>query len=298
MRVCARHIVPGGTPRVRFREYACSVFTLLPSRKAVVKAIKRGGFTIDGAAASTGSWVSPGQVIEFLDPDTPAAPTYSLRLRVLFEDEHVAVVEKPAGVVVNGNRFRTLEHALPYNLSASRERDALSAPRPVHRLDGPTGGLLLAAKTARAMVALGRQFEERAVDKRYRAVVMGQLEGEGLIDAPVDGRQAVTAYRAVRGAPSLRSGRLTLLDLWPGTGRTHQLRRHLAGAGFPILGDAAYGPPGRVLRGKGLFLAAVELSFEHPLSGERLGFTMDDPPKFASLLEREERRWRAYNEST
>ncbi len=295
MNVIARHVVPAGAPRVRFREYACEVFAVFPSRKGVVKAIKRGEFTIDGTLAGTGTWVLPGQVIEHVDPEGSAPKPFALRLRVVFEDEHVAVVVKPAGMVVNGSRFKTIENALPFNLAASSEYDALRRPLPVHRLDSPTCGLLLAAKTARAMVGLGRQFEERSVEKRYRAVVIGRLDGEGLIDAPVDGREAVTMYRAVRHASSLRSGSLTLLDLWPQTGRTHQLRRHLALAGFPILGDAAYGPEGLILRGKGLFLAAVEVSFAHPLTGARLGFAMDDPPKFAGLLEREERRFMKYN---
>ena len=295
MNVTARHVVPQGAHRVRFREYACDVFVVFPSRKGVVKAIKRGEFTIDGTVAGTGSWVLPGQVIEHVDPERSGPKPFVLRLRVVFEDEHIAVVEKPAGIVVNGNRFRTIENALPLNLATSPCYDALRRPRPVHRLDGPTSGLLLAAKTSRAMVSLGRQFEDGTVDKRYRAIVMGRVEGEGLIDAPVDGRRAVTAYHSVRHVPSLRSGRLSLLDLWPRTGRTHQLRRHLAEAGFPILGDAAYGPEGLVLNGKGLFLAAVGLRFDHPLTGTRLDFAMDDPPKFASLLDREDRRWRKYN---
>jgi RluA family pseudouridine synthase len=288
------HIVPPGTPPERFSDYAFRVFTVIPSRKGVRKAIARGAFTLDGVTAETGMWVMPGQVIELAENDSDPRPDFRLRLDVVHQDDHLALINKPAGVPVNGNAFKTVENALRPNLAPSTAADALRRPLPVHRLDSATSGLLIIAKTARAQAGLGRLFEERRIAKRYRALLIGRLEGSGEIDTPIDGRNASTHYAALRHGPSLRSGWLTLVECEPRTGRTHQIRRHFSQAGHPVLGDPLYGVPGLVLKSKGLFLCAVEVSFAHPVTGETVRGRIEEPAKFSTFLERERRRWDKY----
>ncbi len=151
------------------------------------------------------------------------------------------------------------------------------------------------AKTARALMATHRAFQERRVRKTYRALAVGRLDGEGTVSEPVDGRAAITRWRAVDHCRSLKAGWLTTVELSPVTGRTHQLRRHLAALGTPILGDVAYGIDGLVYRGKGLFLWAVALRLDHPITGQPLALRVEEPPKFASMRAREERRWRRHH---
>lgn len=289
------HKVPENVQGVRLSDYARIAFPMIPSRKAAAKAIKRGELRIDGEPAHSGSWIEAGQMLEWVDLQQAAPKTYRLPLEVVFEDEYLAVINKPPGIEVSGNKFKTVENALAGSLSPSAQPDALRWPRPVHRLDYSTSGLLLVAKTAGAQVFLGQQFEEKTIRKRYRAVVTGMPSASGRVDEPINDMPAQSEYSAVETVPSLRSGQLTLVDLYPLTGRTHQLRIHMAAIGHPIVGDQKYGPEGNVLKGKGLFLAAVELSFPHPAERRELTISIDTPPKFDSLLKREQTRWEKFN---
>jgi RluA family pseudouridine synthase len=290
--VVRQHIVPDGTSPVRLSDYVCRNIDLFPSRKSARKAIGKGLVLIDGVSRGTGYFVAPGTIIEILGGEASTAVVYERPIPVLYEDDCIAVVFKPPGLRTNGNQFKTLEHALPFNLNRSVSIDVLPAPLPVHRLDTPTSGLVIAAKRSSASVSLGRQFQNREVLKRYRAVVTGSVVGGGIIDAALDGRDAVTQFNAVRRVRSLRNGWLTLLDLWPATGREHQLRRHLSGNGHPVLGDPLYGVEGHVLKSKGLFLSAVEISFRHPEKKWILNIRVRDPDKFTTFMDREERRWK------
>ncbi len=294
MTVIETHMVPEGTPRIRFSDYACDVIMSIPSRKGIKNAIKRGDFLIDGVRGETGTWILPGQKIELMADESSLPGIYDLRLEVVYEDEHIAAVVKPAGILVNGNSFRTVENSLPLNLKNSSEPDALRRPKPVHRLDLATSGLLLAAKTMKAQVSLGEQFEKKIIKKRYRAIVQGRINAPGKIESTVDGRRASTDYSPVKCIRSLRNEWLTLVDLFPHTGRTHQLRRHMAEMGHPIVGDTIYGHEGNVFKGKGLFLAAVELTLIHPAGGDEINIRIDEPEKFRTYMEREERRWGKY----
>ena len=293
--VLQSHIVPGSAERSRFSEYAIGLFPPLNSRNAVKKTIKKGRLLLNGITAQTGSWVTPGSTIDLISDTENPGPEYRLELKKLYEDDHIAVIMKPAGVPVNGNFFKTIENALPFSLLPSTAEDALSRPMPLHRLDSRTSGLLLAAKTSSAMKELGLQFENRAVKKRYRAVVTGEIRKDGIINSPIDGRAALTVYKPVRTAPSLKYGYLTLVDLFPETGRTHQIRIHLSAIGHPILGDNLYGTGGSILRGKGLFLCAVEHSFIHPLFRTPLSVSINHPAKFNSIMIREQMRLRKDN---
>jgi len=141
------------------------------------------------------------------------------------------------------------------------------------------------------MVGLGRAFEARQIKKTYVALALGRLMGQGEVHTDVGGREAHTDYSVLEHAQSLHTDWLSLVELRPHTGRTHQLRQHLASLGHPILGDDLYTPDGPVLKGGGLFLAAVGLELSHPVSGEPLNIQIDPPPKFRSTLDREARRW-------
>ena len=208
----------------------------------------------------------------------------------------IALIHKPAGIVVSGNQFHTVQNALLHNLKVSKAVDAFKLPRPVHRLDHATSGLLLIAKTTSANIALSQQFENKTIQKRYQAVVIGKLAADkGKIEQAIEGKIAVTKYEVKQISPSLKTQHLSLLDLYPLTGRTHQLRIHLANLGHPILGDKLYHGTHPLLQGKGLFLCAVELSFEHPLNKKKMNFCMEAPNKFSYRMEQEKRRWEIKN---
>ena len=289
------HVVPDEiTGTIRLKDYAFEVFSTIPSRKGIAKAIKRGEFLIDGQTADTGRWIQPGQKIEHIDLQLTTPREYRLEMEVVFEDEHMAIVNKPAGIEVNGNKFKTVENALEGNITPTTEPDALKWPRPVHRLDAPTSGLLIIAKTHTAQIELGRQFEDRVIKKRYRAIVMGKAPDSGTINTPIDGRDSLSDFKLVSHVPSLRSEHLSLVDLYPHTGRKHQLRLHMASIGHPILGDKQHGEDGNIFKGKGLYLCAVELQLNHPISRKQMTVSIDHPLKFTTTLEREQNRWERY----
>ncbi len=120
---------------------------------------------------------------------------------------------------------------------------------------------------------------------------------QGEIDFQVENKEAFTSYNISQSVPSLRNTHLSLLNLNPKTGRTHQIRKHLSGIGHPIFGDKLYGTEGEIYKGKGLFLAAVKVEFRHPITGEKMNISIDTPHKFTSLLVREERRFREYQKA-
>ena len=295
MHLLRSHIVPDNISPIRLGDYAFQLFGAWFSRKGIKKAIKRGAIRLDGKTVANGIWIRSGQIVEWYDLEEKPPKDYDLDLEVLFEDDFLAVVHKPAGIVVSGNQYRTIENALSGNLEPSTVLDALRWPKPVHRLDAPTAGLLVVAKSAKARVKLGQAFEQKTIQKTYHAIVIGKTPEQGLIDQEIEDKKALTKFERVQSAPSLKNEFLSLLRLHPETGRTHQLRRHLSGIGYPILGDALYGKAGLILKHKGLFLVATGLEFNHPIIEEPLQIQIDIPEKFKSLLEREQRRWEKYN---
>ena len=277
----------------RLDQYAAQNLHSLPSRKSAYKAAKRGALLVNGQTVEPSRFVYVNDEIILVESHA-RPPVYRLSLEVVWEDEWLAIISKPPGIPVNGNYARTIERALPFNLTATRAVDALTNPKPVHRLDAPTGGLLLVAKSAKSLMNLSRLFENGRIRKRYRAIVTGRLQRQSTIRLPVNGKHAETFYTVVEHSRSLRTDWLTTLDLIPVTGRTHQLRQHLAAIGHPIVGDSIYGAKKHVFRGKGLFLWAIELEFDHPESGEKIGITIDEPAKFNAYRGREARRWKKY----
>lgn len=245
------------------------IFSAIPSRKGLKKAIDNGLVLLDGRTAQSGDWVRGGEELTLLEKSQNGLPL-ELEIPVIFEDDHLAVVHKPPGIAVSGNQYRTLVRALPHNLGPSHCADALTNPQPAHRLDYPTGGLLLVGKTQSALAALSQKFAERTMEKVYIAITTGDMPPKGHISIAIDGHAAATRFERLDKRPTERYGVLTLVHLVPRTGRRHQLRKHMAALGCPILGDQRYANPEQRHPRKGLFLQAISLRFEHPVSGEEL----------------------------
>lgn len=275
----------------RLSDYCRGLFEELPSRKSVKKAILAGRFRLNNQSGTTGDWVRSGDHIYLLAPERNTGRIYKMTIGVLLETEDFAIVNKPAGLPVHGPQFRTLTNVLPHNIQPSGKKDALPTPYPLHRLDGPTSGLVLVAKTAAAHLHLGRLFAERQITKSYQAIVVGKTAEKGYMDQPIDGKVALSSYEQLNIAHSIKNGYLSHLQLFPETGRTHQLRIHLAQASHPIMGDRLYGTPGEIYKGQGLFLCATGLQFMNPFSAEEVKLQINPPAKFAKLLQREARMW-------
>lgn len=276
-------IVPPLEKAVRLSDLPSGTFSILPSRKGVKKAIDKGLVKLNGTTAQTGDWVSGGETLELLfEPNNQLV--FELKLEVIYEDDYLAVVNKPAGIEVSGNKRRTVTNALPFNVKTSREADALNRPQPAHRLDFPTTGALLVAKTRSALTKLNQAFQERHIRKDYLAVAIGDMPEQGEITFPVDGKPASSQFKRLQSMDSDRFNILNLVLLEPQTGRRHQLRKHLAAMGNPILGDRDYGLQGKVLKGKGLYLHAFKLRFNHPVTGVPVEIRSSVPEKMTKLF--------------
>lgn len=281
-----QHIVPEKCQE-RLSDYLIDVFEELPSRKAVKKAITKSRIRINGKVGKTGDYLSEGDVIELFD-EVAVHPPYKFKVEVVYEDDYFAVVNKPAGLKISGNEHQNLQNCLSFNLKSSSQADALVYPRPAHRLDKSTSGLVLVAKTYSYLRYFLDLFENRNITKEYHALVQGKLTGNGEIREDVDGKPSSSLYEVVQVIPSIKNDFLSLVSLDPKTGRKHQLRKHLASINHPIVGDNLYNLEGK-LKHKGLFLCATKLSLVLP--DEKL-FSVEIPlpKKFKSLIDRE-KRW-------
>ncbi|PHI20565.1 RNA pseudouridine synthase [Lewinellaceae bacterium SD302] len=277
-------VPPLSTPE-RLSDHLVGIFPIAASRKGIKKRIKKGHVSIDGRVGYTGDWLYGGEQIELLLPAIEVnSKKPNLQLTVHFEDDHLAVVEKPAGLLTSGNKWMTLANALPANLTPSRKTDALVYPQPAHRLDYATSGLVVVGKTASCLTRLGELFARRMIRKNYLAVVIGEIPERGNVEQSIDGKPASSTYERLDRQSSPRFGWLNLVRLSPATGRRHQLRIHLAALGCPILGDQKYGIEGLVLKGKGLYLHAHQLSFIHPITSEEIEVTSKVAKKFTKLF--------------
>jgi 23S rRNA pseudouridine1911/1915/1917 synthase len=227
----------------------------------------------------------------------------AMPVAVLYEDEHLLAIDKPPGMVVHpapGARRGTLVNALVHRFGVLAGVGEPDRPGIVHRLDRDTSGVLLVARTVAALEALARQFRERTVEKRYLAIVRGSPTADsGTIDRAVGrhprerkrmsvhsrrGRRAVTRWKVVERLPGA-----TLLRLAPETGRTHQLRVHLAALGHPIIGDRVYGVRRRARDDAAVAvprqaLHAEEIRFAHPADGHPVTIRAPLPDDFATVL--------------
>ena len=235
---------------------------------------------------------------EILHPTTLPQPQ-EIPLDIVYEDEHLLVVNKPKHMVVHpgaGNEQGTLVNALLAHCGSSLSGiNGVLRPGIVHRIDKDTSGLLVVAKTDAAHLGLSAQLEAHSMEREYRAVVHGRMrESEGVIDAPLarhpvhrkkmavvpGGRRAVTHYRVLEQFP-----RFCYLSCRLETGRTHQIRVHMASIGHPLAGDPLYGPA-RGLSIGGQCLHAAVLGFTHPVTGEFLRFVSPLPDYFEALLKK------------
>ena len=287
-----QHIVKGLAKKEFLLEYCIEAFPQLGSKTAVKKALAAGRIRKGNRIAKARDMVSNGDkiVLEIQEKQLIKQPNLKLDIPLVYEDEHLIVVNKPGGIAVNGNRNKTVENALAAATKRSTEADALVRPTAAHRLDVPTKGLLVLAKTKRALVGLNRQFQEGSVQKAYQAVVHGKIMEQGAIDLPIDGKPALTEFRRLEVMPSRVFGYLSLVHLQLHTGRTHQLRLHLRSQGHLIVGDKLYAEGQKTILGKGLFLCSCELSFRHPIRGESMAFSIAAPSRFQRLLEEERER--------
>ena len=278
--------------------------TAVATRSQAKQLIDAGRVSIDGVVRKGGYLLRAGTTvgIDFPPPAPLTVEPEALPLTVLYEDAALLAIDKPPGMVVHpapGARRGTVVNALAHRLGTLAGVGAAERPGIVHRLDRDTSGVLLVARTPGALEALARQFRERTIEKRYLAVVRGRLVPDtGVIDRPIGrhpherkrmsvrsrrGRSAVTRWTVLE-----RLVGATYVRLAPETGRTHQLRVHLAAVGHPIVGDRVYGARrGRPAAGPAIArqaLHAEEIRFAHPTTGRPLTIRAPLPMDLEELL--------------
>ena len=304
---CLEARVPIHCHGMRLDQVAAELFPDY-SRNRLATWIKEGRLTVNGQTVKPRDKATASAQVTLMVTDEPVIDwqPQSLPLNIIFEDEHILVVNKPAGVVVHpaaGHADGTLVNAL---LAHAPELDALPRGGIVHRLDKETSGIMFVARSSLAHKSLVAQLSERTVSRTYSAVCTGALTGGGKIDAPIDrhptartkmavvadGKPAVTHFRIAR-----RFKHYTQLQVNLETGRTHQIRVHMAHRKWPLIGDPVYGGRQRVPAGASDLLMstlrgfprqalhAQALEFEHPASGDWMEFETDLPDDLVNLLE-------------
>lgn len=280
-----QYLVPILERKVRIQDIAANMFTRIPTKSGLKKAIKNKLVFLNGHPVSTGTFLFGGETLELYQyQKSKSNPNLELELKVIFQDDYLALVNKPAGITVSGNKRWTLENALAYNLFKSPESDALNHPEPIHRLDHPTSGIILIGKTSNSVIALNKLFEERKIKKTYYAISTGAMLQQKTINTPIDGKPSSTYYTIIDTLVSEKYGSLNLVHVSPHTGRKHQIRKHLSEQGNPILGDSMYSEDGKTVKGNGLYLHAYSLEFIHPITNQQMYFSADLTKKFTRLF--------------
>ena len=284
MQLLETHIAEEQKKPIRFQEYGVGIFKTITTKSGIKKGIKKKIIFIDGALATTSKYIFGGEKIELFNVDNqPGIKELKLNLKILFEDDYLAIIFKPVGILVSGNKLVTIANGLTHNLKKSKQPDAVK-PQPIHRLDYPTSGVLLIGKTSSAIRNLSQLFEKKEIQKTYIAISVGRMKKTGEIKDLIDEKGAFTAFKVLRTVTSERFEFLNLVKLKPTTGRKHQLRRHLYSIGNPILGDKEYFLDHKILNGKGLYLHASSLEFIHPFTQEKLLVTEELPKKFKTIF--------------
>lgn len=273
------------------------------TRSAAAKLLESGGVAVNGASAAKNYRLTGGETVEVTRPEAEeiAVEPQDIPLDVVYEDQDVIVVNKPVGLVVHpapGHPDGTLVNALLHHCG-----DSLSGiggekrPGIVHRIDRDTSGLIIAAKNDAAHLALSAQLSDHTLARTYECLVMGNLrQDSGTVDAPIgrhpsdrkkmaveprNGRRAVTHWEVIA-----RYNGVTHVRCRLETGRTHQIRVHMAYIGHPILGDTVYGNKKPVPGLQGQCLHAVGLKFIHPRTGELVELTCGLPEEFEKQLKK------------
>ena len=277
------------------------------TRSAAARLLEEGRVTLDGRAAGKNHRLRGGEAlaVDVPDPEPAEALPEDIPLSIVYEDEDIIVVDKPVGMVVHpapGHPDGTLVNALLFHCAGSLSGVG-GALRPgiVHRIDRDTSGLIVAAKNDFAHQGLAAQLQDHSMRRTYEAVVVGNLrEDSGTVDAPIgrhptdrkrmavtekNSRAAVTHWQVLRRYPGYTYIRCVLE-----TGRTHQIRVHMAYLGHPLYGDTVYGAKKPAADMTGQCLHAVALDLTHPRTGERMHFTSPLPAEFTALLEKLEKR--------
>jgi 23S rRNA pseudouridine1911/1915/1917 synthase len=269
----------------------------LPSRAAAQRLIDAGAVTVDGARRPRSWRLSAGELVEaeLVEPSAVDAP--EVPFEVVYEDDHLLVVDKPAGVVTHpapGHRGPTIAEALAGRAAGGADPTRAGI---VHRLDRDTSGLMVVARSPEVHTALQRMIRKREVERRYLALVNGHPDAaEGTIEAPIGrdrvrrttvstrtdkARPAVTHFRLLERYP-----RTALLEIRLESGRTHQIRAHFAAIGLPVCGDRQYGGGecGRRLGIERQWLHSAKLMFRHPISREEVACESKPPADLRRIL--------------
>jgi 23S rRNA pseudouridine1911/1915/1917 synthase len=275
------------------------------SRSAAQRLIDEGLITVNAQRVDAAHRLRAGDriIVRIPEQKPSTLEPEPMALAMVYEDDDLLVIDKPAGLVVHpsaGHATGTLVHGLLAHAPDMRGVGDEQRPGIVHRLDKDTSGLIVIAKHDRAHRLLQKQFQARTVKKRYVALVEGKLaKREGVIDAPIGrdpvhrkrmqvsskGRAARTRYKVARELVDEEGNVYSLVDAYPETGRTHQIRVHLTSIGHPIAGDTLYGRRKTTLPIKRHFLHAAELTFDLPSNGERRTFSARLPGELARVLE-------------
>ena len=273
------------------------------SRSRAASILKSGGALIDGKPETkAGFMLKSGMRVRFdvPEPQPSAIAAQDIALDIRYQDDDLAVIFKPSGMVVHpaaGNRDGTLVNALLHHLTDLSGIGGELRPGIVHRIDKDTSGLLLVAKNDFSHAALSEQIKAHTVERAYLAIVTGNLKGEiGAVDGPIgrhpSDRKRMAIVPGGRGAHTdwtvlQRLRGATLIEAKLTTGRTHQIRVHMASIGHPVLGDPVYGPkkPPFAVEG-GQLLHAFRLGFIHPSTGERMLFEAPPEKRFLDILAR------------
>ena len=271
------------------------------TRSYLQKLLKDGSVQMNGKSVKTSTKTASGAVIELTipEPEEPEILPEDIPLDILYEDSDVILINKPKDMVVHpaaGHYTGTLVNALMYHCKGDLSGiNGVLRPGIVHRIDKDTTGVLIVCKNDKAHNALAEQLKEHSITRKYRAIVCGNLkEDEGTVDAPLGrhpqdrkkmaivrtgGKRAVTHYRVLE-----RFGNYTYIECQLETGRTHQIRVHMASLGHPLLGDEVYGRVKSPFKLEGQTLHAMVLGFIHPTTGEYMEFEAPLPEYFEKLL--------------
>lgn len=273
------------------------------SRSAVQQLISQNNVFLNGESADKKSIVKEGDVLEicFPEPKTLEVVPENIPLDIVYEDEYLLVVNKPKGMVVHpaaGNYNGTLVNALLYHCGDSLSGiNGVIRPGIVHRIDKDTSGLLMVAKTDTAHRGLAEQIKEHSFKRVYKTVVVGNVKDDfGTIDAPIGRhpkdrkKQAVTDKNSKNAVTHFevleRFNGFTFLKVTLETGRTHQIRVHMAYRGTPVAGDIVYGNPKKTYGLEGQCLHAAEIGFVHPITNEYIEFSSELPEYFKDFIRR------------
>lgn len=274
------------------------------TRTQVQKAIDEGLARVGDRVGKPGTKLKPDDHVVFdyeIPPLEPKILPEAIPLKIIFKDADVILIDKPAGLVVHpgaGHASGTLANALVHYFPEVALIGSEERPGIVHRLDKDTSGVMVAARSPRAFVELVQQFKKRVVWKTYLGLAWGRVvASEGRLSWPLgrhpkEGQKISIRTRSPKKAETFFEVQrvfkeTTLLEIRPVTGRTHQIRVHMAAAGHPIVGDPIYGRKKEEGRFPRLFLHAHTLSFLHPASGERLTFASPLPPDLEAVIQRE-----------